>query len=295
MSILNKIRTKIEDVKYDYMPKLVDFMIGAANFSARRKLTDTPINILIDNSTLGHAVTHETTWVSTGTKKWGAHDVPTGYMARVPVHQFDFKSAAYENIKYLVSIAHLARKNKIRLMTSSELLNEKTYQPPGRFVGYGLYDYHLFQGIEIDSVDSIRVPEIGPMYLNTDSPREQLQAHLDTIKDPLYLSIAEKLGANFNQDAWHICTAEQHDLFCFLTMDFKLRNKIASLKEKEPFRSLVTQVMTPKELGIKLGLMPISPILLSYHNSKSPVRPELNMPENRRRNLSEYKRAQKGD
>src|SRR5215216_1438969 len=45
-----------------------------------------PLRLLVDDTVLGHAIIHETEWISTGTKLWGGQvPVETGYTARIPV------------------------------------------------------------------------------------------------------------------------------------------------------------------------------------------------------------------
>jgi hypothetical protein len=262
-----------------------------STWSARQKLKQSSARVLIDNSVLGFGVTHETVWISTGTKKWGGvHDVETGYSARVPVHAPDNESQEYANIKYLAGIAALARKGAIELLTSAELTDERIRQPVGRFRGYGWFDYSIFNDIRIASIDGHRLPAIGPTGMNLPTAKEQQQARIAQANDRLYLALVNLLGQKHNLDAWHIRTAEVNGLFCFLTMDFKLRNHVEANKRHEPIRSLTTKIMTPMEFGQEFGLMPISPQILSYHNASFFVRPDLNMPNSRRRPLSAYRK-----
>ncbi|MGH3041601.1 MAG: hypothetical protein ACRDNG_07670, partial [Gaiellaceae bacterium] len=117
-------------------------MVHNSTFRARNLLRkDGPITVLVDNTVLDHSVTHETAWISTGVKKWGAHDVQTGYQARIAVHPADSTSEEYRNIQFLPGIAHLARIGFISLKTSAELNDEQFRQPVGRFRGYGYFDY----------------------------------------------------------------------------------------------------------------------------------------------------------
>src|SRR5262249_28230638 len=114
-----------------------------------------PLKILLDNSVLGFAVTHESAWISTGTKKWGGTvDIDTGYMARVPVHSAENRSEEYQNIRYLAGIAELAADGFLALHTSAELNGERWRQPLGRFKGYGWFDQSLFKGAQIATIDA---------------------------------------------------------------------------------------------------------------------------------------------
>lgn len=60
-----------------------------------------------------------------------------------------------------------------------------------------------------------------------------------------YASLVAVLGRKNSQDAWHIYTAEKHNLFCFLTMDFKLVTCLEAQKNAPRIRSMKTAVMTP--------------------------------------------------
>jgi len=250
-----------------------------------------PLGVLVDNSILGHAVTHETAWISTGVALWGGHPFETGYSARIPVHSANSTAVEYEHIKYLAGIAHLARQDYLRLKTSAELQDETFRQPVGRFRGYGYFDHSLFAGLKLESVDGLVFPTMGPSYLGLASARDQQRARLARSNDPLYLALLAQLGPKNSQDAWHIRTAEAHGLHCFLTMDFRLHRTVRRLKECEPFRSLQTQVLTPVELGKWLGIAPLPPHIFSYTNASFQVRSDLCWPDGKRRPVSAYRKS----
>ena len=52
--------------------------------------------------------------------------------------------------------------------------------------------------------------------------------------DSLHKELVRLLGNRNAKDAWHIRTADVHGLFCFLTMDFKLRENIEQKKNIKP-------------------------------------------------------------
>jgi len=292
LKLWRRVRGLRERLRFKYGPQAATLLADISTYQARRALAASgPLAILVDNSVLGNAITHETAWVSTGTKKWGPHDVATGYSARIPVHPADSASVEYEHVKYLTGITHLARRGHLHLKTSAELQDETWRHPMGRFSGYGYFDYSLFNGIKLESVDGIKIPTLGPSYLNLPTPAEQQQARLASSGDALYKALLEKLGQKNSQDAWHIRTAETHGLFCFLTMDFKLRKTFEQLKGTEPFRSLTTRVMTPVELGQHLGIMPLPPHIFSYNDASFFVRSDLSMPGGKRRPLRLYKKS----
>jgi hypothetical protein len=278
-----------EGWRFKYVPHLVDSLVDISTRKARRRLGESRLRVLLDNSVIGHSITHETGWVSTGDKKWGELDVPTGYAARICVYGPSSDSEIYKNVAFLPGISHLAKKEFLNFFTSNELEEEQSRQPSGRYTGYGYFDYSLLQGIHPEMIDERIWSTIGPIGMGFPGCKEQQQMRLNNYNDPLYIALVEKLGKKNNLDAWHICTAERHGLFCFLTMDLKLKRNFDSHAHKEPIRSLKTRLMTPSDLGAFLGLMPIAPKLFSYHGASWFVRPDLHWPDNRRRPINSYR------
>ena len=134
--------------------RLADLFVSMATFEAARKLRKSgPITVLIDNSTIAHGVTHETAWISTGTKMWGNIPFESGYSARIPVHSHTNDSNNYREITYLIGLAHLARLGLIKLVRSKELHAESIRHPSGMFAGYGWHDLSVFKGIGIGNLN----------------------------------------------------------------------------------------------------------------------------------------------
>ncbi|QRM40550.1 PIN domain-containing protein [Rhizobium rhizogenes] len=286
-------RRALEHWRFRYLPSMVNMFVAATTLQARKTLRQKPLRILVDNSTIGKAITHETGWVSTGPKKWGDQDVETGYAARVCVYGPNSDSDDYQNVLFLPGIVHLARKELLELCTSAELQDEQFRQPSGRFCGYGSFDYSLLRDIRLRSLDGHTMPTMGPAWMGLPNAKEQQQARLARSGDPLYAALAERLGQKNNLDAWHIATAERYGVDYFLTMDYRLKRLVDSLAKKPPFNTLKTSVITPAELGKRLHLMPVSPQFFSYHSASWFVRPDLHWPDNRRRPLSSYRKARK--
>lgn len=140
-----------------------------------------------------------------------------------------------------------------------------------------MYDLNLFADLALDSIDGLTFPYIGPSWMNlsdiSTQQADRLKAYAQ--RDPEYASLVKILGPKNSQDAWHIRTAEIHNLFCFLTMDFKLIKALNAQKGTDRIKGLKTRVLTPIELGKELGLFPINPLILSYTNASFPVRADL--------------------
>jgi hypothetical protein len=266
-----------ERVCFRYLPTFVNGLIHLSTYQARGLLRLSPLKVLVDVNVFAHGVTHETQWVSTGySDVW---QTELGYLARVPVHAPDCATDLYRNVQLLPGIAHLARLGFIAMKTSTELRAEEYRLAPARLQGGSYYDYNVFQGIRPQSLDTL--PFGGYTFEELSSKNHQ-RARLDASTDPLYQSLLTHLEQKRSQDAWHLRTAEAHDCFCFLTMDFDLINRFEEVKHLEPFTSLRTKLMTPEALGKYLRLHPIPPRVLSYNGASFPVRPDLNQPGSRR-------------
>lgn len=289
-STIKRLATIPERLRCRLYPKVAEYRLNRSTKNARRILGENgPLRVLIDNSVLANAVTHETQWIKTGKAPWGDGIRGTGYAARVPVHWGQSDSFIFGQVCYLPGIACLANAGLIELYQSAELRSERDRQPIGLYRGYSWLDYSIFGSANIPSVDGdvceimTGWPPKGP----GDWAREQ-RARLESSGDPLYTQILSLLPAKSNQDAWHIRTAERHGLFCFLTMDRKLLATCHSQRKKEPFKSLKTKILSPQDFAAVLGIQRVPPRLLSYNDSSFFVRADLTMPGNKRRSRSDY-------
>lgn len=283
---MKRLRAIIEHFRFKYAPRIVDYIVKLSTRKARVKLCASgPLTVLVDNTVLDHAVTHETAWIVTGKAKFGATENDTGYSARIAVHPADSQSREYRNVQFLPGLASLARQGLLTLHTSAELDAERFHQPGGRFRGYGYLDLSLLSGVEIKSVDGRVFPTLGPEWMELPTSREQQHQRLKRAEDEdtAYASLVEVLGRKNSQDAWHIRTAEKFGLFCFLTMDFDLFKPLNAQRNAKRIKTLATKVMTPEQLGRYLGLTPVPPHLLSYHAADFPVRSDLAWQDGRRK------------
>lgn len=243
----------------EFKRKFGRFYLQVSTASSRLYLKQKgPLKILVDNSVLGHAITHETAWIPTGTSKWGSHDIETGHSARIPVYSPDNKSEIYKEIQYLPGIAKLAKEKYIELFQSAELKAESWRQPIGRYIGYGSFDLNLFANINISTVDGY--------YFDLTNPKLAQKTRLKNAKDEPYATLVKILGEKNDQDAWHIHTAHHHNMFCFLCIDRKLLNMISQAKKRKNFPALKCEVMSPSMLGKYIRLNPVHPSLISYED-----------------------------
>lgn len=269
--------------QYTVFPKLVDYLISTAMIVAATKIKAANIGrILIDNTVLGHAVTHETAWVDTGKIQWGNTEIESGYTARIPVHSDHDESKVAKSVRYLPGIANLAKRGFITLATSKELQDEQWTQPRGRFVGYGTYDFSLFQDLKIETIHDPEYSIIITSHLGVPSMEEQRRERLKSKTDPLYQNLVSVLGPKNSQDAWHIVTAERNNCYCFLTMDFSLIRNIRAQSNNKIVQSLRAKVITPEEFGRDFAITPLPPRLFSFHSASYPVIPETNWEDSKR-------------
>jgi hypothetical protein len=281
-----KIRGWRTQLAFRLAPRLADFASRVAVFEASHTLRKGgAISLLLDSTILHHAVTHETAWIDTGTKLWGGKfPVPTGYMARIPVHSSDNESREYQDICYLTGIAALARKGLVNLHTSSELMAEQERHPPARFRTTGYSDFSLLDGLKIESLDGWNFDSLVHRRSRDGPSLAELQrARLDTSVDELYLSLRSILGPKHSQDAWHIRTAETHGQFAFMTMDYKLLKLMHQHERKIKSLNLNTKVLSPSDIADLLKIRTVPPHFFSYTDASYPVRPDICWPGERRR------------
>lgn len=279
-------RAWLEGQRFRLMPRIADRLLDWSTFEAKAKLTTAGrIGVLVDSTIHHHAVTHETAWVSTGTKLWGGvHPIDTGYMARIPVHRRDSDKAAYQDIKFLPGIIHIAKLGHVNLLTSAELDAERERQPNSRFRPTGWSDYSLLSGVRLESVDGRAWGTIYPGWRNgPESQQDRQLARIHASDDRIFRGLVAALGKSNSLDAWHIRTAEAHGLPYFLTMDRKLLKTIRAQSGHPAIKTLTTKVVSPSDLARSLGLKPFPPVLLSYHDASFPVRADFHMPAEERR------------
>lgn len=136
-SIGERIEYLKERLRFRYMPRIADWVARSSTYQARAKIgKERPFRVLVDNTVLYHAVTHETAWVSTGETDWGPHKIGTGYSARIPVYDEETDSREYRNVRFLPGIAQLCRDGFLALHSSAEMQDEQFRQPAGRYRGH---------------------------------------------------------------------------------------------------------------------------------------------------------------
>jgi hypothetical protein len=131
--IVKSARNAKSHALYNYLPGVVDWAVRVTTTASRKRIVGACASrILIDNTVVGHAVTHETGWIDTGRKMWGGKiPIDTGFSARIPVHSETDNSDAARSVRFLPAIASLAHQGVVTLFTSPELGDEQMTQPIG--------------------------------------------------------------------------------------------------------------------------------------------------------------------
>jgi hypothetical protein len=282
----------LERLRFRFGPRVAEWLIDLSTSRAKLNLTSSePIGILVDNTVLADATTHETAWISTGPTQWGNQFIDTGYSARISVHPAETEQRAFHHVQYLPGLISLYRHGHIHLHSSAELKAEQFRKPSGMFRGYGYFDHNLFNGVSLESLDGYAFPNLGPSWMKLPSAEDQQREKLAerALADPEYASLVDVLGQKNSQDAWHIRTAELHGLYCFLTMDFSLIETLNAQSGAKRIKALKTRIMTPADFGKHVGLVAISPRFFSYHDASFPVRGDIAWPDGKRRGRGKNK------
>lgn len=257
--------------------KAAELLVRHSGFKARKPLRalGTPM-MLVDTSVFGHAVTHETAWITTGTKLWGGvHPVDTGYAARIPVHSRESDSRVYREVCYLLGIASLHQQGHLRLRTSAEIRAEIHRQPAGRFTGYGWQDLCILHWGDCPTIDGHHFDFMG------DAKATQI-SRVARCKDPVFLELAALFPQKMSLDAYHIYTASKHKVPYYLHIDFPLAERAKQIAKKPEFKRLGVEVLLPSQFGERFGLIKVPPVVISHRDRKFFVRTDLHWEDNRR-------------
>lgn len=194
----------------------------------------------------------------------------------------------WEDRKYFYGISDLAISGFVLLFDSYELAIERVTQPLGRFTEMrSIYTEDVFESVEFQTLnphgEMLRISPEAAIKAQEEWNRRGRGLALDSTQripkwlapdiyethgstndriagygDSLYPALLDVLGGRkFSKDAWHIVTAERHGLDCFMTMDYKLIDRLGQLRKKEPVRSLAVKVLTPSQWGGQQGVRPI--------------------------------------
>lgn len=273
-------------IAFRLMPSIAEAAVSAASAGARSKLRAIrPVRLLLDSTIHAHAITHEDTWIDTGEVLWGGvHAIQTGYAARVPIHSRANNSRQYQDVCRITVIATLARKGMFELYTSAELMAERTRHPPARFETVGYSDFSLLDGLKIESLDGWNFDSFTTGGASSEQLSIMQRERMRSSDNLLFAQICDIFGSDkHSQDAWHIATAQQHQMYALLTMDYSLVRLVNAQQKKLRAIGITTRILTPSALGHLFGFGAVPPRFFSYNDASFPVRADLHMPGERRR------------
>lgn len=243
------------------------------------------LKILVDTTVFHHVVTHEGRWISTGTKAWGNSELGTGYLASVPVHSAKNSSEDFRDICSLIGLVELHKLKKIQFVTSSEIEAEKASQPPQRYRNVFYGGHSIFNAIEIETIRNQSASRSSQVFQFPEDQKERQRMRISSLidSDSDLRKMVKHLGDKNSFDALHLLTAERHDCYAYLTMDRKFIRNFRTQMRQSPMDRFKTKVLSPRELGDSIKLIPTHPILLNSRMSKFfPVRSDLHLPDERR-------------
>lgn len=222
------------------------------------------VNVLLDVCVADHARIHRAgTWTKRlewpGPGNWVEVELPE------KIESPHLKDRILENISYLPGLASLVEGGYLRFNRSRELCVEQWGGTVGDAHPFeaGWFGFSVFEGLPVvESLDG---------YPGTDR-LDRVSTFHDRVEESgcsVFASLREefssecsrkgKKGENFEKDIWHVRTAEVFGQYCFLTLDFSLRQAFENKRKSVAVQLLQTRVLTPKELGESLGVDPVDP------------------------------------
>lgn len=226
------------------------------------------MQVIVDNSVLHHGKTHEAVSV-TRTVKWPPgqeSEVEQSY--RVPIEpeiETNRQQKIERSRRYLPGIARAARNGKIQLWATRALLYERFPFPLSKFSGEW-FEYNLFKKGDVEvltnrsSLDRKRPSRVlfglgAPPFKETER-EENLQILRGNPRGAILL---KRLGKKKGNDIYHILEADEAGIDVFLTMDFNLLRSWRSNANAGIDVRTTVALLSPEELGIKMGLMEEDP------------------------------------
>lgn len=159
----------------------------------------------------------------------------------------DLKDEALKEAELLPTVASLAKRGVVALVTGGEVMME-TWGLPG-----SAGRRTVMEGAEIEWTDP-PMEYSRPVAMDGGTPRDHRTEFIRSVRHPRFLEVANTCGAfdsnppadNTLWDAFHVWWAEAAQARYFLTMDFRLTNR-TSQKSKSKIPLHVTLVR-PSEL-----------------------------------------------
>lgn len=198
------------------------------------------------------AVTH--CWVvKPQTVRWGPLAVTRSVQTVIPRARLEASQAwRQKQLDWLPRIAHLAEGGRIKLYTTIEI----------DFEGWGRPGV-VGKGTEVDLFRNVRIEEIPPAVDRTlrwsgieGETKDKKQAFLDSIRQRRYLDLKAVIGPSHAGDIFHLWSAEQAGIECFLSVDHKFINAVNNAKRNRKGIQIKVDALSPVELCERFGFQP---------------------------------------
>jgi hypothetical protein len=202
-----------------------------------------PFTVLFDACLWNETVTHDH-YMVTREVEWGG---TTNHIsiAELQPKRLRGKShtESHEIFEDMRRIAQLAETGRIRLYDTIEL----TFEWMGRPMGpWRKGEFDLFKNV---TVSRLKPPvERSVVFSGFDSHddfKDQKRRWLESIQEPRFLELKRVIYRKHWADAFHLWTAEVHQLDCLLTLEKKFRNNLESQKKL----TSKVRILSPSELS----------------------------------------------
>jgi hypothetical protein len=148
-----------------------------------------------------------------------------------------------EIFEAMKNVARLAESGRIRLYDTVELMFEWMGRPVGPWRNT---EFDLFKNLTISRLKSpVERAVVFSGFDSNDDFMDQKRRWLQSIQEPRFLELKRVIDRKHWADAFHLWTAEVCELDCFLTLEKKFRNNLASQKKL----TSTVEVLSPSDLA----------------------------------------------
>ena len=187
------------------------------------------------------------------TVQWGHLAVTLPVETVIPKPRLEGSHAwRQKQLDCLPRVAHLAESGRIKLFKTIEI----------DFEGWGRPGV-VSKGTEIDLFRNVRVEEIPPAVNRTmcwsgleGETKEKKQNFLDGIRQKRFQDLKAVIGSNHAGDIFHLWSAENAGIECFLSADHKFINAVTNAKGNRKGIQIKVDVLSPSELCDRFRFQP---------------------------------------
>jgi len=204
-----------------------------------------PLNVLLDTCLWNESVTHDYYMVRREIQRGGTKHYIS--IAELQPRRLRGKTLAqsHEIFEAMRNVARLDESGRIRLYDTTELMFEWMGRPIGP---WRKTEHDLFRNVRISRLRPPveRTVVFGGLYFNDDF-KDQKRRWLESIQEPRFAELKRVIDRKHWADAFHLWTAEAHQLDCVLTLETKFRNNLANQKKL----TTMVEILSPSELAAR--------------------------------------------